>query len=151
MTTPRIFTIVPATPADGAVLAELHATSFPEPWTTDDFTTFLGQPGVMGWVCGAKHPEAFILIRRVAEEAEILTIAVRPAQRRLGYARTLVDHALETLRASGTAQCYLEVAVDNTGARALYEATGFVACAKRPGYYETANGRTDATVMRRDL
>ncbi len=144
--------IVPARPDDGELLAEIHATSFPEPWTAADFAQFLRQPGVSGWVTGAETAEAFILMRRVAEEAEVLTLAVSPAMRRRGYAARLLTHALEDLRNRGTASCYLEVAVDNAAARALYESAGFTPCGTRRGYYERVGAsKGDAVVMRRDL
>jgi ribosomal-protein-alanine N-acetyltransferase len=144
--------IVPATPGDGDVLGAIHATSFPEPWTAADFTQFLRQPGVIGWITGGDNAEAFILMRRVAEEAEVLTLAVMPPMRRRGHAAKLLAHALEDLRNRGTASCYLEVAVDNDAARALYESAGFKNCGTRRGYYERADApKGDAIVMRRDL
>jgi [ribosomal protein S18]-alanine N-acetyltransferase len=144
--------IVPARPDDGDVLADIHATCFPEPWSAADFAQFLRQPGVCGWVTGRANADAFILMRRVAEEAEVLTLAVMPNARRRGHAAKLLAYALEDLRNRGTASCYLEVAVDNAAARALYQAAGFTDCGTRRGYYErtgAANG--DAVVMRRDL
>jgi ribosomal-protein-alanine N-acetyltransferase len=152
MTESRLIAVIPASPSDADVLAEIHAASFPDPWTGNDFATFLSQPGVAGWLCGAETLDGFILIRRVAEESEILTLAVRPDRRRAGLARTLLEHALKNLRMRGTALCFLEVAADNVAAQRLYAATGFVNCAKRRKYYHASNGvRTDAIVMRRDL
>jgi ribosomal-protein-alanine N-acetyltransferase len=148
----RLITIVPARTDEAATLAEIHAACFPEPWTEADFEAFLRQPGIAGWITGGKHADGFILVRRAAEEAEILTLAVRPEQRRRGFARLLVEHAMEELRARGTASCFLEVAVDNKPARDLYVGAGFIVCARRPDYYARQDGaRADAVVMRRDL
>jgi ribosomal-protein-alanine N-acetyltransferase len=150
MTSARL--IVPASARESDVLAEIHAASFLEPWTAEDFATFLSQPGVAGWVTGFDDADGFILVRRAIEEAEVLTLAVRPACRRQGLARLLLDHAVEGLRARGTVSCFLEVAVDNRAAFDLYRAAGFVVCATRREYYARENGiRVDAAVMRRDL
>src|SRR5579864_8958880 len=105
MITPKLTSLIPARPADADVLAAIHATSFPEPWTADDFLMFLQQPGLLGWIAGTKMPEGFILMRRAVEEAEVLTLAVDPAYRRQGLARRLIEHALEELRQRGTISC----------------------------------------------
>jgi ribosomal-protein-alanine N-acetyltransferase len=145
--------IVPLTSADADVAAAIHAASFPAPWTADDFAVFLAQPGVHGWVGGRAHaPEGFILMRRAVEEAEILTLAVDPAARGHGVGRAILDHAIEALRVRGCAACFLEVAVTNTPARALYAAAGFVPCGKRKAYYDVGAGaQRDALIMRRDV
>lgn len=112
-------------------LAEIHATAFERPWDAATFATLLGQAGVA--VLG--DDDGFILIRTVLDEAEILTLAVRPGARRKGYARGLVEAAAALARAAGVRQLYLEVAEDNAAALALYRATGFVEVGRRPGYY----------------
>jgi len=145
--------VVLATPDDAALLAELHATSFPAPWTEEDFALFLRQPGLAAWAAGFEHPSGFILVRHVAEEAEIITVAVRPEARRHGVGRALLIHAMEELRRHGVAALFLEVATTNAAAIGLYAAQGFVTCGKRRNYYRnTANAQgNDAAVMRCDL
>jgi ribosomal-protein-alanine N-acetyltransferase len=87
----------------------------------------------------------------MAGEAEVLTLAVRPAQRRRGIARALVDAA--ALLASRTASAmFLEVADDNPAAVALYAQAGFAAVGRRAGYYARPGApAADAIVMRRTL
>ena len=68
---------------------------------------------------------SFVLFSLVADEAELLTLAVRPEQRRRGRAAALLSAALPLLSERGARSLFLEVAADNTPARALYEATGF--------------------------
>lgn len=151
---PRVTVLVEAHVHDTAALAAIHAESFAEPWTADDFAVFLRQIGVMGWIARqGGHAQGFILIRRAVEEAEVLTLAVLPAARRSGVGRLLVSHAIERLRASGTASLYLEVAVDNAAAFGLYRSLGFAQCGKRRAYYTPQDGRPagDALVMRCDL
>ena len=89
----------------------------------------------------------FILIRAVLDEAEILTLAVRPEARRKGYARGLVEAAAALARAAGVCQLYLEVAEDNAAALALYRATGFVEVGRRPGYYARVGGPDVAALL----
>src|SRR5438132_7745947 len=92
---PRVMT---ASAAAADVLALIHAASFPAPWSADDFALFLRQPGLAAWMVGAGDDGGFILMRRVQDEAEIITIAVTPDARRRGMARALLTHALEEMR-----------------------------------------------------
>lgn len=130
--------------ADPAELARLHAEAFDAPWPTEAFVDLLAQPGV----ATLGGPDGFILIRIVADEAEILTLAVRPAARRRGLARRLVETAADLARRSGAARLFLEVAEDNAAARALYAAAGFQTVGRRAGYYARAAGPpVDALVL----
>ena len=65
-------------PAHARLAAALHETSFATPWTDDEFAKLLEQPGVAGLLWQDDAPTGFILIRAVADEAEILTLAVAP-------------------------------------------------------------------------
>ncbi len=79
---------------------------------------------------------AGILIGRVAaDEFEILNLAVAKAARRQGIAVQLVNAALESARAEGARQVYLEVRASNEAAIALYAQLGFQVCGRRPNYY----------------
>ena len=136
------------------VLEALHALSFPSPWRAEEFSTLLRQPGVGAWiVSGAQEPEGFILVRAVADEAEILTLAVTPAHRRKGHASKLLQHASATLRDGKTARFFLEVAADNTAALALYARHGFAPCGRRANYYRSdpAKEPIDAVMMALNL
>lgn len=77
-----------------------------------------------------------ILIGLVAaDEFEILNLAVAKAARRQGIAMQLVSAALESARAEGARQVYLEVRASNEAAIALYAQFGFQVCGNRPNYY----------------
>jgi ribosomal-protein-alanine N-acetyltransferase len=129
-------------------LAALHAEAFDAPWDAAAFADLLGQAGVhLAEVAGG-----FILIRTVADEAEILTLAVRPAARRLGLGATLVARGAAEAAARGARRLFLEVADDNAAARALYDRAGFVEAGRRPRYYARANGsRRDALLLALNL
>ena len=95
----------------------------------------------------------------VADEAEILTLAVLPAARRQGLGSRLVAACLAEAGAAGAARLHLEVGAGNAAARALYVRAGFVEAGRRAGYYRGATGgaiggatgREDAVIMARDV
>jgi ribosomal-protein-alanine N-acetyltransferase len=61
----------------------------------------------------------------VFDEIQIMNLAVRPAFRRRGNARLLLDAAVRAARTEGAAAVVLEVREGNTPAVALYTAAGF--------------------------
>jgi ribosomal-protein-alanine N-acetyltransferase len=143
----------PATRADGAALAELHAAAFEEPWSADEILRFAEDRGGFALTVedGAGALSGFILCRLIAGEAEVLTLAVRPAARRRGLGRALLEAALTLAQPSATTM-FLEVAADNPGAVALYAGAGFETVGRRSGYYGRAGAASvDALVMRRAL
>jgi [ribosomal protein S18]-alanine N-acetyltransferase len=85
----------------------------------------------------------------VADTAQLLTVGVVPAARRQGVARALVDALIAEARRRAAVEMILEVRVDNTAARTLYDDYGFTPLRVRRGYYE--NGRVDAVEMRLEL
>lgn len=148
--------LAPASAADAALLAAMHARSFDTPWKTRDIETLLVGPGGYAITARAANDVAavrgFILARAIAGEAEILTLAVDPAHRRLGVARALVEAAALAAEAAGAEALFLEVAADNAPAIALYAQTGFQPVGRRAGYYARADGEAaDALVLRRTL
>lgn len=139
--------------ADAAVLAEVHATSFDVPWRAADFAQFLADPScfAVGADIDAGAMAGFILCRAIAGEAEVLTLAVRPDRRRAGLGASLVAAAV-ALASTRAAAIFLEVGIDNPGARALYERAGFACVGRRLGYYARPGAAaSDALVMRRTL
>jgi len=119
------------TAATAARLADLHAAAFPAPWDAAAFAALLDQSGVLA----IEAPGGFILIRTVADEAEILTLAVDPVARRRGLGARLVRDGAAAAAAGGAVRLFLEVADDNPAALALYARAGFLEAGRRPGYY----------------
>jgi ribosomal-protein-alanine N-acetyltransferase len=141
-----------ATPADAPVMAAVHAQAFAAPWDAAAFAELMDGPGVFGLIAGEAAPLGVILCRVVAGEMEVLTVGVDPAARRRGVAKALVAAAVGAARQAGAEAAFLEVAVDNDAAAALYAGFGFRRAGVRRGYYERARGeRADALVMRLDL
>lgn len=133
------------------MLAALHARSFqvPPPWSAVDFASLLADPLAFLLVEG---DAGFLLGRAVAGEAELLTLAVAPEARKRGLGRKLVARFLYQAQMRGADQAFLEVAVDNAPAIALYESAGFSRAGLRRGYYQTdKDTRIDALILRRKL
>jgi ribosomal-protein-alanine N-acetyltransferase len=131
-----------------ARLAGLHATAFPAPWDAAAFEALLDQDGVFA----LEDPDGFILLRAVADEAEILTLAVRPTARRRGLGGRLVRDGAAVAATRGATRLFLEVAGDNPAALALYARAGFVEAGRRPGYYaRPGGGRQDALILALNL
>ena len=143
--------IVDARPGDAAALAALHARSFAHGWSESEFERLLSDKVVIAHVARAGAPVGFMLSRRAADEAEILTVAVAPAERGRGIARDLLARHLSRLAALGIARVFLEVDDGNRAALKLYARVGFREVGRRQGYYARAQGSGAALTLRRDL
>jgi ribosomal-protein-alanine N-acetyltransferase len=121
-------------------LALMHEAAFPaDPWTTASFLSLLQQPGITALI---DERGGFIVLRTVADEAEIITLGVTAP--RTGIGRSLVTAAISAARAAGAAKIFLEVAVTNAPARALYAAMAFRESGHRRAYYPDG---TDALIL----
>ncbi|HXT74518.1 MAG TPA: ribosomal protein S18-alanine N-acetyltransferase [Candidatus Angelobacter sp.] len=77
----------------------------------------------------------FLAARKLADELEILNLAVAPASRRQGTAGQLLRTAMKWAAAEGIANIYLEVRASNAPAKAFYLSHGFRAAGTRTNYY----------------
>lgn len=142
----------PATAEDVVALAAVHAAAFDSPWPPEAFADLLASPGVFALAAIDKTPVGLILMRAIADEAEVLTLAVSPAHRRLGAGAALLQAGLDLAAAAGAETAFLEVASDNAAALALYTAAGFAPAGRRAGYYARSSGPAmDALLLRRAL
>ncbi len=146
--------IIEAGAAHASILAGLHAATFRHPWSAAEFAAMLQTPGAFALLAtagtGGGEPTGFVLARKAADEAEILTLCTRPAARRRGIARQLLTTLVGRLKAQGVVSLLLEVAADNGPAIALYRDAGFAPVGRRSGYYATGeSGLCDAIIMRR--
>ncbi|MDH3741694.1 MAG: tRNA (adenosine(37)-N6)-threonylcarbamoyltransferase complex dimerization subunit type 1 TsaB [Hyphomicrobiales bacterium] len=149
-------TVLPADAGFAAVLAGIHGECFPAGWSAADLSTMLESPGMIALVAvtegGNDEPAGFILCRQAADEAEIITLCVRPNMRRRGIAAQLLGPAIDQAKSAGAAKMFLEVRADNIAAKALYSSAGLAEVGSRPGYYTLQDGsRADATIMALDL
>lgn len=136
-----------------AMLSAVHAEAFDTPWSAAEFAALLVTPGALATIaCEQGEPVGFILTRRAADEAEILTVCTRPQAQRRGVAAALLDRQFAELSRQGTAAVFIEVDRANAAARGLYDKAGFKTAGLRKLYYQHADGtRSDAIVMRRTL
>lgn len=135
------------TPAD---MAAIHARCFtvPRPWAAEEFAAISSDPL---WFT-LSESAGFIVGRAVADEAEILTLAVDPDARRLGTGARLVQGFLAEAKTRVAASVFLEVAANNQAAISLYLRAGFSKTGLRRGYYaQGTDVATDAVVMSRRL
>ncbi|CUH61670.1 GNAT family N-acetyltransferase [Thalassobacter stenotrophicus] len=131
------------TPED---MAALHAQCFqaaPRPWSAQEFAAYAQDTNVLiRFIEGG-----FGVVRVIADEAELLTLAVDPARRRQGLGDALVQSLCTGAKVAGAQDMFLEVAADNAAACALYSKHGFARVGRRPAYY----AGTDALVLRRAM
>lgn len=107
-------------------------------WSTESLVDSLAQG--FGWVAeqDGRVPGfvvGFVIGRLVADQFEILNLAVEKDFRRKGIGTQLVNCILGDAGGAGARQVFLEVRASNESARALYEQLGFCACGRRPDYY----------------
>ena len=80
------------------------------------------------------------------ERAHLVLLAVRPAHRRSGVGRHLVEWLLESARTAGIASIHLELRAGNDAARRFYRAMGFYETVLVPGYYRSGEGRKEGAL-----
>ena len=137
---------------DAMALAAVHAQAFDAPWPPEAFNELLASPGVFAVAATNAAVVGVILMRAIAGEAEVLTLAVAPSHRRQGAARALLACGLAIAAELGSESAFLEVAADNPGGIALYRGEGFEEAGRRAGYYARSVGpAVDALVLRRTL
>lgn len=135
------------TPQDFATL-HAHAFSATRAWSAQEFADLLAHPGTFA----VGDAASFCLVRTVLDEAEVLTIATDPSQRRKGLARRILQEAEEQARARKAATIFLEVAEDNAAALSLYASSGYSQIGRRSGYYLPKDAApVAALVLRKSL
>jgi len=78
----------------------------------------------------------FIFGRKMADEAEILNLAVHPDLRKRGIGNALVGKLLHTFAQDAVTQVFLEVRESNAAAISFYKKFGFHEIGHRRGYYQ---------------
>lgn len=136
-----------------AMMAVMHAAFDPqygEAWSAAQLLATIAMPG-----CWARlamrggQAVGFSLCRAVADEVELLLIAVAPQMRRQGAGCRLVQRAQEDALARNAAMLFLEVREDNDAARCLYQSMGFAVIGRRDNYYSGKDGSRRAAITMR--
>lgn len=96
-----------------------------------------------GIVCG------LVAFRTMADEAEILNLAVDSTRRRRGIGSRLMKDALAACKAAGVKKIFLEVRDSNQAAQNFYLRMGFTEVGRRREYY--SRPLEDALVLARTV
>ena len=119
-----------------AVVAIGEVTGEAADWTAESYREALSWKGVVALVCERdKGIAGFLIGRQVADQAEILNLAVALSGRRQGEGGALLQAALDEFRARRVSRVFLEVRESNETGIAFYEKHGFSRTARRTGYY----------------
>ncbi|WP_114953876.1 ribosomal protein S18-alanine N-acetyltransferase [Sphingosinicella terrae] len=131
-----------------AVMSDSFDRRYGEAWTAPQCAGLLPMPGV--WLTLASdHAGAigFSLSRVVANEAELLLLAVRSSTQRRGVGKMLLQRFIEDAKKRGADRLHLEVREGNHAVK-LYEEFGFALVGRRRNYYSGPDGRCyDALTM----
>lgn len=153
---PRIrSTVDDAGMEDAAAMAEIHEQSFSRGWSEDEICELLSdRPIVHGIVVRTsalrrKGIAGFVLVRNAGDEAEILTVAVRPGHRRRGFGRMLVEEAARRAYRDRASSLFLEVDENNRAAVSLYRKLGFETVGQRSSYYQRADAPPGTALVMR--
>jgi len=130
-------------------MAALHEKCFDHPWPASEFASLLSMTSTRAFAVQRDGCHiALVLVRIAADEAEILTVGVDPAERGKGLGMAVLERAEQAVADLGAISLFLEVNQHNDPARALYTRAGYSEIGRRPRYYR---GRDDALIFRKTL
>lgn len=130
------------------VMEEAFDPEYGEAWSRSQCQAILSLDGV--WAILALMGDrvaGFALARMIVDESELLLLGVRPAFRRMGIGRLLIQHTRQEASSRGATKLHLEVR-DGNMAGELYESEGFLPVGRRRDYYRGGkNGTFDAITL----
>lgn len=136
--------IRPAQLADLDALVDIEQRAQFHPWPTEVLKRYLLKPNCT-WVLEVQQQVlAYAVNTLVADEAELLMIAVAPQAQGKGHGRALLNFLQSYLHSQHAQRWFLDVRESNRKAIALYESLGFCQAGVRPNYYPSAQGFEDA-------
>jgi ribosomal-protein-alanine N-acetyltransferase len=122
--------------------------SFSQPWSRALFQEELAKlpPTLYVFRSTPAGPvEGYLCFWTVADELQLINIAVHPERRQAGLGRRMMEFLLQEARRRQAEKIFLEVRPSNRPARGLYTRMGFQMLYRRPRYYEPEG--EDALVM----
>jgi len=150
---PRAYRVEPARTGDAALLAAMS-----QAYVEQGLKPAWGAARIRWHVCDADSVvltarlgptiAGFAIMRYGDDVAHLNLLAVAPAHRRRGVARTLLQWLEETALTAGTFIIGLELREGNAAARAFYRLLGYRELGQIPGYYQ---GVETAIRMLRDV
>lgn len=123
----------------------------PSPWAMAQISDELQYAGSVSLVAedGAGEIYGWCCARSVADEAELLKIAVRSDLRRRSVAARLLCSLEDILMRSSVRELFLEVRSQNVPALHFYRKHGFGEVGRRIGYY--SDPAEDALILKKQL
>jgi ribosomal-protein-alanine N-acetyltransferase len=132
-----------------AIMGAAFEPTYGEAWTRSQCAGILPMAGVSLRLAerGDGTITGFALLRAIADEAELLLIAVDPAAQHEGIGAALVGDFVAFATARGARRLHLEVR-DGNRAIILYERAGFTLVGRRRDYYRGLDGhKRDALTL----
>lgn len=131
--------------ADVEVVAKIEKSVQSHPWTLKQFedavTAYQSTViEVQGQVAG------FCILQPVLDEANLLLMAIDPAQQGKGLGYQLLETTVAMLK-NNPVQIFLEVRESNLAAIKLYEKSGFHQIDLRKNYYPNSNGSREHAII----
>ncbi|WP_180181428.1 ribosomal protein S18-alanine N-acetyltransferase [Acinetobacter sp. YH01021] len=131
--------------ADVEVVANIEKSVQSHPWTLKQFedavTAYQSTViEVQGQVAG------FCILQPVLDEANLLLMAIDPAQQGQGLGYQLLEASVAMLK-NNPVQIFLEVRESNQAAIKLYEKSGFHQIDLRKNYYPNSNGSREHAII----
>ncbi len=137
--------------ADIARVLRIERASYAFPWTEGIFRDCLR----VNYSCRVAEigvvTVGYAILSVAAGEAHLLNLCVAEAYRCRGIGRRLLAHLLLAAGNAGAREAFLEARPSNTSAIRLYQSLGFTQIGMRRGYYQAADGREDAIVLKRRI
>ncbi|MFI9459528.1 ribosomal protein S18-alanine N-acetyltransferase [Acinetobacter sp. NPDC052428] len=131
--------------ADVEAVAKIERSVQSHPWTLKQFqdavTAYQSTViEVQGQVAG------FCILQPVLDEANLLLMAIDPAQQGQGLGYQLLEASVAMLK-NNPVQIFLEVRESNQAAIKLYEKSGFHQIDLRKNYYPNSNGSREHAII----
>ena len=132
------------------VMEDSFDPAYGEAWTAPQCSGLMPMPGV--WLSLARRGDevvGFALARVVANEAELLLLAVRRDVQKEGVGQSLLNRFISIATTRGAERLHLEVREGNHAVK-LYSHAGFVEVGRRKSYYSGRDGQVyDALTLAR--
>lgn len=135
------------------LMSDAFGSRYGEAWSRSQCAGILPMAGIELMLAVEDGGDAlgFSLSRTIANESELLLIAVARHHQGRGIGKSLLAEFLDRALRSQVSRVHLEVR-DGNPAVALYKTAGFIQVGRRKRYYRSADGQTfDALTFARDM
>lgn len=141
--------IRPMEERDAYLLASLDEMIFSDPWSQEAFLT-AKEFGKIIFVAEEEGDlSGYVMVRVVADEGEVLSLAVSNRHRQRGWGGALLEEGIAYCKSHGAKTMDLEVRASNVAAIQLYTSRGFLQVGHRKDYY--TDPKEDALLYRKEL